>query len=475
VLLRQPGRLGPPPFAQRPEYPMSEAITGDLSIFDQDLQVPYAQTWTAGWQRKMTADTAVEIRYVGTRHLHGWTEYQWNEANIVENGFLDEFRAAQRNLRANIAAGRGDTFAFTGVPGTAPLPIYLAYLNGRTDASNPAAYSGGSWTSSNFVDPLATHDPNPFTPAGTNSNTGLEGNGTRRANAARAGLPRNFFRANPDLLGGVGVTGNGGYTKYNGLQLEFRKRLSKGLQMQTSYVFGNAYLSERYSFRKPRRSVLSSGTEGGVTHAFKANWVYELPFGQARRFGGNAGAVLDRIIGGWSIDGIARLQSGRLIDFGNVRLVGMTADDVSNMFNLRFDDANRVIYMLPQDVIDNTVRAFSVDATSPTGYGALGAPSGRYFAPANGPDCIEVAPGFGDCGINNLVVRGPQLVRFDLSTTKRVRVKGRVNAEFRAEFLNAFNHPWFDPVAGVGDDPDDFRVTDADSGRVVQLIFRVSW
>jgi hypothetical protein len=307
------------------------------------------------------------------------------------------------------------------------------------------------------------------------SNRALEGSATRRANAERAGLPRNFFRANPDLLGGVGVTGNGGYTRFNGLQMEFRKRLSHGLQFNSSYAFGPMYTSERYSFRRERRLVHDVGTEGEVTHAFKANWVYELPFGQGRRFGSNAGPLLDRLIGGWSIDGIARMQSGRLVDLGNVRLVGMTAKDVQNLFKLRFDDANRVIYMLPQDVIDNTVKAFSVDAASATGYSELGVPDGRYFAPANGFDCIEIAGNYGDCGINSLVVRGPQLVRFDLSTTKRVRIKGRVNAEFRAEFLNAFNHPWFSPAGGLGDDPDDFRVTGADSGRVVQVISRISW
>ena len=69
------------------------------------------------------------------------------------------------------------------------------------------------------------------------------------------------------------------------------------------------------------------------------------------------------------------------------------------MFKLRFDDAGKPIYMLPQDIIDNTVKAFSVSATSPTGYGDQGAPTGRYFAPANGPDCIELdATGYGDCG-----------------------------------------------------------------------------
>ena len=52
----------------------------------------------------------------------------------------------------------------------------------------------------------------------------------------RAGLPVNFFRANPDLLGGANVTGNGGYTRYNSLQIDLRKRLSHGLQFQGSYV-----------------------------------------------------------------------------------------------------------------------------------------------------------------------------------------------------------------------------------------------
>jgi hypothetical protein len=193
---------------------------------------------------------------------------------------------------------------------------------------------------------------------------------------------------------------------------------------------------------------------------------------------------MDRLIGGWSFDGIARIQSGRMLDFGNVRLVGMTAKDLQDAFQLRFDNAGRVIYMLPQDIIDNTVKAWSVSATSATGYSNLGVPEGRYIAPANGPDCIEIAQtnavsAFGDCGINNLVVTGPRLVRFDLSAVKRVPIKGRVNFEFRAEFLNAFNHPWFTPVLGQAGssyaDPDEYRVTGGDTGRQIQLIWRLNW
>jgi len=224
-----------------------------------------------------------------------------------------------------------------------------------------------------------------------------------------------------------------------------------------------------------------------VTHAFKTNWTYELPFGQGRRFASGAGPILDRIIGGWSFDGVARIQSGRMLDFGNVRLVGMTSDELQEAFKLRFDHAGRAVYMLPEDIIENTVRAYSVSATSPTGYSGA-APEGRYIAPANHPDCIETGflpgadenAGFGNCGVNNVVVTGPTLFRFDLSAVKRIPIKGRLNFEFRAEFLNAFNTPWFTPVTGVDDDgrfgdPDEFEVTGGDTSRQIQLVWRINW
>jgi hypothetical protein len=484
ILFRNRSDLGPPAFTTERVYPLTDVITGDIMTFAPDLQVPYSQSWTAGWQRKLTGNMAIEARYVGTRSLQSWQTYNFNELNIVENGFLDEFRLAQQNLQANIAAGRGANFRYAGPgTGTVPLPIFLAYFSGRTDVSNVSAYSSSLFASGTFVDPLARFNPQPYTAANA-----LDANDGRRANALRAGLPANFLVANPDYLGGAELIANGGYTKYNSLQLELRKRLSHGFQFQTSYVFGKAYVSDRYSLRTPRRTVEDSGTEGGVRHAFKANWTYELPFGNGRRFGGNSGPWLDRLIGGWSFDGIARIQSGRMLDFGNVRLVGMSREDLQDAFRLRFDDAGRVVYMLPQDIIDNSVKAWNVSATSPTGYGARGAPQGRYIAPANGPDCIELGQGgdlnnaFGDCGTNNIIVQGPNLFRFDLSAVKRVPIKGRVNFEFRAEFLNAFNTPWFTPVIGVdaGDDiyftdPDVYRVTGTGAAREIQLIWRVNW
>jgi hypothetical protein len=120
--------------------------------------------------------------------------------------------------------------------------------------------------------------------------------------------------------------------------------------------------------------------------------VYDLPFGRGRRFLSDANGFVDRLVGGWSFFGAARIQTGRLLDFGNVRLVGMSADEFAKSFQLRIvPDAAGLerVWMLPDDIMDNTVKAFNVSATSSSGYGTLGAPSGRYLAPANSLDCIE--------------------------------------------------------------------------------------
>ena len=491
VLFRQTSRLGPAPFPTTQQYPLSPTVSDDIHIFNQNLQVPYSQTWAGGVRRKLTRDIGLEVRYLGTRHLQGWGEFDLNESDIVNNGFIDEFRRAQANLQANIAAGRGNTFAFTGAPGTSPLPIYLAYFTGRpaSQAGSTASYTGTLWSDTNFTNPLARFNPNPFTPAGRNASTGLEGDQTRRTNAIAAGLPANFFRLNPDIDEAL-IEGNTGYTRYDSVQLELTKRLSHGFLLQGSYVFGNAYESSRYSLKVPRKKSLQTGTLGGVTHALKANWVFELPFGRDRRFLNSTSGWVERIIGGWEVDGIVRIQSGRLLDFGNVRLVGMSAKDLQKAVKIREFATSGInanapvnIYMLPQDIIENTVRAFSVSATSASGYGSLGAPTGRYLAPANGPDCIEtIANEYGDCGVRTLVVSGPMYSRWDISAVKRTRLVGRTTFEFRADLINAFNHPNFNPVIGLTNNvpstnPDNYRITGVqeNSSRIIQLVTRFTF
>jgi Carboxypeptidase regulatory-like domain len=469
VLLRETNRLGPPDFGKTPNYPLvagtsAVPINSSATIYDPDIKVPYSQSWTFGIQREISKDMAIEVRYVGTRNLQNWITHNLNavENNVLENGLLNEFKIAQANLRANIAAGRGNTFAYTGAPGTSPLPITLAHFSGRANPNLPSSYTSSNFTSSTFVNTLALNNPNLCCTTGNTNPSysfSLDNNATFRANALDAGLPANFMLTNPNLRGGAAFIGNGGYTRYDAMQVDLRRRLSRGLLIQANYQFAKAFSSSRplahgtttvagagnqFSFRAPRVNSLDDTT---LRHAFKINWVYELPFGRGKMLFGSAGNLLNRLIGDWEFHGAGRIQSGQVLDFGSVNLIGMTQKDLRKVFKLSFDDEKGVVYSLPQDIIENTIRAFSTSATSPTGYGDRGAPTGRYIAPAGGPNCIQVYSG--QCAPNNTYVTGPKFTRFDLSLVKRVKFTERFNFELRGEFLNAFNNINFFGIAAA--------------------------
>ena len=69
------------------------------------------------------------------------------------------------------------------------------------------------------------------------------GSATLGDNAARVGIPANFFVAIPDLLGGALTTPNPGSSTFDSLQVELRRRYSDPLQFQTSYVLGHGEIS----------------------------------------------------------------------------------------------------------------------------------------------------------------------------------------------------------------------------------------
>jgi hypothetical protein len=158
----------------------------------------------------------------------------------------------------------------------------------------------------------------------------------------------------------------------------------------------------------------------------------------------------------------------------------MTRKDLQKAQKIRFDDANRIVYFLPQDIIDNTIRAFSVSATSANGYGALGVPSGRYIAPANSATCIETFDG--DCGGSAHVIYGPRFTLVDLSVAKKTRISEKVEFEIRAEMFNAFNLQNFNaafpnnPATSANlSSPTLGQVTSADAARVVQIVGRINF
>ncbi len=485
VLLQERHRLHPASFPETPTYPINARPNraDDLNLFAPDIEVGSARSWTVSFQRSITRNTAVDVRYVGTRGVNQWSTLNYNSIrgeNIVANGFLDEFRLAQQNLLANNVAGgsRLGSIAYFGPgTGTHPLPTYVAYIQGRTaaEAANPAIYTSSLWTNTTVAGRHVAHNPSPTGAAGD-----LDGDTNRRANAINAGLPPNFFRVNP-AMDEVNVTDSGAFSDYHALQVEVRRRMSRGLQANGSYQYGVEGGSFFLGFSRGRRM----GASENVRHGFKTQWDWTVPVGRGQRFGSDLHPVLNAMLGGWTMNGVGRVQAVTR-NFGSVRLVGMTAKDLQKMYKhevrINPDTGLKTVYMLPDDVILNTRRAFSLSSTTANGYGDLGAPEGRYIAPANSAGCITIYSG--DCAPLSLLIRAPWYTRFDIGVTKRFPIRGTMNFELRMDILNVFDNVNFDLVSNPGTSATSFQVGSAyrdpsntfdPGGRLGQLVVRLNW
>jgi hypothetical protein len=498
VLLRQTDRLSAPPFCSAsvttlcmpstPVYPLAASLSNSVNAFDPNWQVAHTNSWSVGLQRALGSNTAVEVRYVATRNRDGNMSFNLNEVVVDANGFVNEFKLAQANLKANIAAGRGNTFQYSGPgTGTSPLPIFLANFNGlpASAAGDPTKYTGANWTNTTQVAQVGqilanTGNQTQTTPVVAAASS-LQSNATFRASMLAAGLPANFWVMNPDVST-ANLTRSIAQTKYDALQIELRRRLSGGVSVSGNYTYATRLTSVNDTLRRPLRLVEDNA---GVKHAFKANWTWDIPIGKGRPFGTGMNSWLDGIVGGWDFDGILRVQSGSQFDFGNVKLVGMTLGDLRKEYKVQFRDSPQgvpTVYMLPQDIIDNTIRAFNVSATSASGY-AGAAPTGRYLAPASDASCLQVFRG--DCAPANTFVYGPTFARVDFSFRKTLPFgASKRNVQFEFDVLNAFNAIGFNAVAQASASATINQVTSAytdinntfdPGGRLGQLMFRINW
>jgi len=460
-----------------------------LNAFAPDIHIASARSWTVGFQRAITRDMAVDVRYVGTRGVDQWSTLNYNSRDIETNGFLSEFKNAVANLSANNAAGgtRTGSFAYFGPgTGTNPLPTYLAYVTAKSGATAQCdsvatcatVYSGTAWTSTAFTNDMIAINPSPF-----NSADDLDGSATNRANAITAGLPANYFVVNP-AVSGNSVTDSGAFSDYHALQIDLRRRLSQGLSASVNYQYAVEGGSAFDGFLHGRTMVDSAN----IRHAIKTQWDWTIPVGRGQRYLTESNAWVDAVLGGWSFKGVGRFQA-RMVDFGNVRLVGISRDELQSLykFTVKTDPASLVgqqrAYMLPDDIVLNTRRAFSTSSSTVSGYSTtLGPPEGRYIAPANYPGCIQVVAG--DCAPRTLQLLAPWFARLDVGVSKRFALKGASSIEIAMEVLNLMDNVNFTPLANPGTGETIFSTRtiyqDANNtydpgGRLGQLMFRINW
>ena len=161
---------------------------------------------------------------------------------------------------------------------------------------------------------------------------------------------------------------------------------------------------------------------GGPRHNIKAGGVVELPFGRGHRLGGGASRWVDALIGSWAVAGGGGFQSGARFDYGGYRLVGMTEQEFRDLFKFyKVQEARKRSSTCSRR---RSSRTRSSPCAGPTGRTATGytgdvVPTGRYLAPASGPDCVQYLPGMCPGTKTARIVTSPWMWNVSMSVTEQ--------------------------------------------------------
>jgi hypothetical protein len=238
-------------------------------------------------------------------------------------------------------------------------------------------------------------------------------------------------------------------SNYHALYLRFEKRFTKGLSILSSYTFSKA-ITNAPQYRNaggangsenspPQNSFNLRAERGLASFNMRQRWVtsavYALPF-------------KNRVFGGWQFSAILTLQDG--FPF-TINLAGDTAGigGGTGGILIRANPVAGQNYQLPADQ-KSTARWFN---------------TGAFVAPP--------AFQFGLLGRN--IVIGPGLVDLDASVARKFRVTERLAAQIRAEFFNLANHPNFNLVGRIINQPNFGGVLSQFDPRQIQLAAKFSF
>lgn len=438
----------PSPF--QPIIPESyQAFSGTSYLaFDPHIKQPYVESWQVGVQRALSPNNVVELRYVGNVSRNQWLGVNYNEVNIFENGFLDDFTAAQ----ANLAASGGTTFQ-----GSQPTPVL--------DQAFAATGLDANYTNGQFITYLQQGQAGAFANALAgnpsylcsmiSSFSGCDTVGT----PASGTYPINFFQANPFAAGqGIVEMTNMGYSNYNALQAEFRQRLNHGMQINANYTWSHSLENNVqgstapgfyggggnnasgnsapgfYTLRNTHLNYFPSAFD--VRQVFHLSGTYDLPFGRGQRFlAGNR--ILNPVVGGWTMGIILTRQTGDPHLFnggtqtvntndGGITLNGVTVSQLESQIKVR---------------------------RGPAGSGLVNLFDPKFISSSGQANTQYISPNFNAGKFGTLMwLHGPKWINTDLQVSKVIPIHGEMNFTLQAAFLNAFNHvAWAGMDTGVQD------------------------
>jgi hypothetical protein len=403
-------------------------IAGALWGIDPDIKSPHVHQVSFGIQRELPWAMAAEARYVGTFGREIWRGIDYNQVTMSPDFLADFNRARSNGFLAQQQTGTFDPRFNAAVTGSVPLTVLPSFganfLTNNTVVTNLQTNQAGA-----LADFYMTQ-------------------------AASSALSRGTFYPN----GNSGIyasqaIGNGGFSDYHSMQFELRRQFRNGLFGQVNYTWADTKTDSagtaqnRFeAFLDNFRPELSTGRSiFHVTHVVNANAIYELPFGNGKRWL-NGNAIANALAGGWQLASIVAWQSGSPISIrsgrGTFNRAGRSAcadaigcntafstlsvDEIKKLLGV-YKVENKIYWIDPK-VIGSDGRAVAADNAANSGF------AGQVFF---NPTAGEVG------NLPVLTFDGPSQFRVDLALSKRISFTKKHRIEVKGEAFNLTNTPSF--------------------------------
>jgi hypothetical protein len=242
-----------------------------------------------------------------------------------------------------------------------------------------------------------------------------------------------------------------GVAHYNSLQIKAEtKNARHGLYGLVSYTYSRAYdngyadglgssIGAVYYPLHNWSKIDWALSQINLNNNFSASIIYDLPFGNGRRFGSNWGKPANAILGGWQLTLIQRISSGFPV---------FVVDSANFSSGVNFQQNGNSL--IRPDKVSDPNKAGIVTANPNPGCQVLTSAGGlapskvhtlqNWFNP-----CAFATATPGELGnANRTPVNGPDFVNTDFSVVKRFALpKEGMGLDFRAEIFNLFNHAQF--------------------------------
>jgi Carboxypeptidase regulatory-like domain len=345
-----------------------------------DHPAAYIQQWNLNIQRTLPWNFFVSAAYVGSKGTH-LESYSQQVDQIGDSALATAAGQCAAQLAANGGTARCDA---TGVP-------------------------------------LLQQVPNPFVDSVTGTIFAL---GTPTTTLGQLSRPFPQYT-------GLSYAGQGSYdSSYESFQLTVERRFANAGSLLVAYT-NSKLLSDTDTLtnwlevaaggiqdnnnNKAERSLSSQD----VPQRLVISYVLDLPFGHGKRYMSDATGFVDKVIGGWGVDGVTIFQRGFPLVFTN---------GLSN-FTTLYGGGSRPDYTP------------GCNKSAPAGSNKL--------LEAFNTACFTTPPDFvfGDESRTDPTLRGDGVRNFDFSIFKRTKFgpDEKIGLEFRTEFFNIFNRTQYAP------------------------------